>query len=85
MAGKGRAGQGRAGHLVSNVLVGYRLDVIIRHYRSAVLTIKIPEKERERKREKEREREWARVCQIEGDARREGERTEVGCNQRGGW
>lgn len=33
--------QGRAGHLVSNVLVGYRLDVIVRHYRSAVLTIKI--------------------------------------------
>ena len=48
------AGKGRAGHLVSNVLVGYRLDVIVRHYRSAVLTIKISEKERERERERER-------------------------------
>jgi phage/plasmid primase-like uncharacterized protein len=59
-AGQVRAGQGRTGHLVSNVLVGYRLDVIIRHYRSAVLTIKIPEKEKQKEKKKERERERER-------------------------
>jgi hypothetical protein len=40
--GEAQREAGREAYLVSNVLVGYWLYVIVRHYRSAVLTVEIP-------------------------------------------
>jgi hypothetical protein len=80
-AGEAQREAGREAYLVSNVLVGYWLYIIVRHHRSAVLTVEIPEgtikrgkREREERERERKERERARVRESEREREREGER-----------
>jgi hypothetical protein len=85
--GEAQREAGREAYLVSNVLVGYWLYVIVRHYRSAVLTVEIPvgmmkrgrrEKYRGEEREKERESKREGESKREKDGERERERKREG-------